>query len=112
MIVAIIGSRSLSVDSFEKYVGGDDVIISGGADGIDQCAVSYAIKNGIAYEEILPDYKKYGKAAPIIRNKEIVRRADKIIAFWDGKSRGTLFTVNYAKGLGVPCEIILMNKNP
>jgi len=47
--------------------------------------------------EILPDYAKYGKSAPLIRNKEIVDKSDLIIAFWNGESKGTKYSIDYAK---------------
>ena len=43
--------------------------------------------------------------APLIRNKEIVEIADYIISFWDGKSRGTKFTIDYAKKLNKKVKI-------
>jgi len=42
-----------------------------------------------------------------VRNKVIVDYADKIIAFWDGKSKGTLSVIEYAKKTGKPCEIVI-----
>ena len=42
----------------------------------------------IKLTEFFPQYKIYGKAAPIIRNKEIVDYADKVIVFWNGESKG------------------------
>ena len=36
----------------------------------------------------------------IVRNKEIVDYADKIIAFWDGASKGTLSVIKYAEKNG------------
>ena len=52
-------------------------------------------------------YERYGRAAPIVRNKEIVGYADKIIIFWDGSSKGTLSVIKYAKRVGKPFEVVL-----
>ena len=57
--------------------------------------------------ELLPQYEKYGRGAPIIRNREIVDYAEKVVAFWDGRSRGTLSVIEYAQKTGKPCEIVL-----
>ena len=98
MKVAIIGSRSLNINNMKKYLNKDiDEIITGGAKGIDSCAKLYAEQNNIKITEILPEYSIYGKAAPIIRNKVIVALADKVIAFWDGKSKGTKFVIEHCK---------------
>ena len=95
MKVAIVGSRGLTIDDFEEYLPENtDEIISGGAKGIDMCAAQYAQKNGILLTEIKPDYSKYKKGAPLVRNKEIVKLADLILIFWDGKSKGTKFVID------------------
>ena len=106
MKIAIIGSRGIVVKDPEKYVPECDEIVSGGARGVDSCAAEYAEKKGLKLTEFLPDYERYGRAAPIVRNREIVDYADKIIAFWDGRSRGTKFTLDYAKELGKPTKTI------
>ena len=103
MKVAIIGSRGLqpTINIEPK----PDEIISGGAKGVDTCAAIYAKENGIKLTEVLPDYKKHFKSAPLIRNQQIVEMADIVYAYWDSKSRGTLFTINYAKKLKKPVII-------
>ena len=106
MKVAIVGSRSITEINIEKYISECDEIVSGGAQGVDACAAEYANKNGIKLTEFLPQYSRYGRAAPIIRNKKIVDYADKIILFWDGKSKGTLSVIKYAEKICKPCDII------
>lgn len=107
MKVAVIGSRSVFATDIGMYISDGDEIVSGGAVGIDSCAAEYAKKNGLKLTVFLPRYERYGRAAPIVRNKMIVDYADKIVAFWDGKSRGTLSVIKYAEKTGKPCEIIL-----
>ena len=98
MKIAIIGSRKLVVEQIENYLPEHiSEIVSGGATGIDTCAREYALKRGISFKEFLPDYPRYGKAAPLLRNIQIIEYADEIYAFWDGKSTGTMFTVREAK---------------
>ena len=74
---------------------------------MDSYAEDYAKKNGLKLTVYLPQYERYGRAAPIVRNKKIVDYAEKIVAFWDGKSKGTLSVIKYAEKTGKPCEIIL-----
>ena len=74
---------------------------------MDSCAAEYAMKNGIKLTEFIPQYKIYGRAAPIIRNKKIVDYADKVLIFWNGRSKGTLYVINYAQKIGKECEIVL-----
>ena len=107
MKIAIVGSRNVTVENLEQYVSEGDEIVSGGAKGVDRCAAEYAKRNGLPLTEFLPAYERYGRAAPIVRNREIVAYADKVLAFWDGKSKGTLSVIQYAKKIGKPCEVIL-----
>ena len=98
MKLAIIGSRGILVENIEKYLPNDvDEIVSGGAKGVDLCAKEYAKKNDLKYTEFLPDYNRYGRAAPIKRNDEIINYSDEIVAFWDGVSKGTQYTVKKRK---------------
>ena len=103
MKIAIIGSRSITMPNIDEYVSNNDEIVSGGAAGVDSCAAKYARRTGLKLTEFLPQYDKYGRAAPIVRNKEIVDYADKVVAFWDGRSKGTLFVIKYAQKTGTPC---------
>ena len=107
MKVAVIGSRGIFTTDIGVYISDGDEIISGGAAGIDTCAAEYARKNGLKLTVFLPQYDRYGYGAPIVRNKAIVDYADRIVAFWDGKSKGTLSVIKYAEKTGKLCEIIL-----
>lgn len=107
MKIGIVGSRSVNVSDIDRYISNADKIVSGDAVGVDGCAAEYAKKNGIRLTEFLPQYDKYGRAAPIVRNKEIVDYSDKILAFWNGNSAGTWSVIKYAQKTGKPCDIII-----
>ena len=106
MRVAIIGSRTLS-PAVEDYLPPDTtLIVTGGARGVDAAAERCARKRGIALLVLTPDYARYGRRAPLVRNEAVVRAADWVLAFWDGRSQGTAYTIRYAQSLGVPVEIV------
>ena len=107
MRVAVVGSREVIVENIGEYIGDCDEIVSGGARGVDSCAAEYARKNSIKLTEFPPKYELYGRAAPIIRNREIVDYADRIVVFWNGRSKGTLSVIKYAKKSQKDCKIIL-----
>ena len=107
MKIAIVGSRDITVSGIGKYVSDADEIVSGGAAGVDSCAAEYARENGIKLTTFLPKYELYGRAAPIVRNKEIVDYSDKIVVFWNGSSKGTESVIKYAQKVKKPCEIIM-----
>lgn len=113
MIYGYSGSRSLKNIDIKKYIKNDaDMIITGGAVGIDKLVEDYARENTIKGVIIKPQYEKYGKWAPLARNKIIVEMSDCLVAIWDGKSKGTKFTIDYAKKLGKPVNLyIIDNEN-
>lgn len=109
MKLAIIGSRSCPpVDIASHLTKIPDTIISGGAKGADSYAKEFALKNNLQLIEFLPEYDKYGRSAPLVRNKLIVENCDCLLAFWDGKSKGTKFTLDYAKECGKPYKIVMI----
>ena len=100
MITAVVGSRTISNYSLIQEVLDSHIItsvVSGGADGVDTIAENYSYrrlkKSPIVF---YPEYSKYGRSATHIRNTEIVDSSQKVIGFWDGKSRGTVDTIKYS----------------
>lgn len=112
MKVAIVGSRNLYVNDLEKYLPERvSEIVSGGAKGIDKAAADYAISHNIKLKEFLPEYKRYGKSAPLKRNIEIIKYSDLVIAFWDGKSKGTKYVIDNCKKLNIKLIIHQIDNN-
>ncbi len=112
MKVAVIGSRTLFVHSIGSYLpDGITEIVSGGAKGIDACARDYAYQNNLKLTEFLPEYQLYRRAAPLKRNEQIVEYADYVLAFWDGKSRGTKYVIDYGKKQDTLVEVIMLHEN-
>jgi hypothetical protein len=73
-------------------------IVSGGARGADRMAEKFCREElGMEPTVILPDWDKYGKKAGFLRNIDIVQVSDYIVAFWDGKSRGTEHSIGLAR---------------
>ena len=70
-------------------------IISGGASGADYDGESFAEINGITTKCFSANWKKYGKSAGPIRNKQMAKYADAVILFPGGK--GTASMRKYAE---------------
>lgn len=110
MKLAIIGSRNFDdyprlCATMDRYFGkGQEPkvteIISGGARGADSLGACWARDNQVKLTEFLPDWEKYGKAAGFIRNEEIIKNSNVVLAFWDSKSKGTGNSLAIAKRLG------------
>lgn len=120
-MVAVSGSRSISdyeavkseiyylLDLLEEggIISSKVAFVTGGAKGVDSMVKQLVEEhNDFPLVEILPDYKKYGRSAPIIRNQAIVDSCDVLIAFPNNDSKGTMNTVKTAQRKGIPTIII------
>lgn len=109
MRVAIIGSRNANNLNLKKMIQripqNCSEIVSGGAVGVDAAAKEIAQLLKITYTEFPPQYDLYGQQAPMVRNGQIVDRADLVLAFWDLASRGTASTLNLCIQKRVPFRI-------
>lgn len=103
--IAIIGSRDFKNKNLLNQKMKDlqelyniTLIVSGGAIGADTMGVQWANKNNIETKVFHPNFKKHKKAYHY-RNRQIVRESDIVVAFWNGHSTGTKYTIDYAKTL-------------
>ena len=115
MKIAVVGSREFKDKEFVQiklksvfenllYVE-DILLVSGGAKGVDSWAEELVQIMQIPKIIFKPDWNKYGKLAGYKRNKLIVDEADKVLAFWDGRSRGTKHSIDLAIEAGKPIDI-------
>lgn len=111
--VAIVGSREWSdlerVRSHVRGLPAGTIVVSGGARGVDTAAEQAARERGLEVRVHRPDWARHGNAAGVIRNGEIVADCTRVVAFWDGRSRGTFDTLNRAHAAGLPVEIVRAN---
>lgn len=105
MKTIIAGSRDFNdykiakefLESFDNIT----EVISGGARGADKIGEQWAKYKQIPLK-IFPAYwNMYGKSAGYRRNEQMAVYAEQLIAFWDGKSKGTMHMINIAKQRGL-----------
>ena len=113
MKVAIVGSRQYNdYQSFKNYMNGFkkaiqiDMIISGGANGVDSMAYKYAIEYGITFVCHPPKPEEGFPQAFFRRNLRIVEQSECVIAFPKGKSAGTRHSISLAKKLNKKLFVI------
>lgn len=107
--VAIVGSRDFAnlalVNLVVSRLAEGCTVVSGGARGVDKAAAVAAKRRGLQVLEFIPDWDRDGKAAGFLRNSLIVGNCDVLIAFWDGKSRGTADAIRKAQAAGKPVDV-------
>ena len=80
-------------------------IISGMAKGADTLGIRYAEEHKLTMVLYPANWKKYPRMAGILRNMNMLVTATHLVAFWDGKSRGTKHMIEIAKAKGIPVWI-------
>jgi len=108
--IAIVGSRDYNnlglVRKFVRNLPAGAIVVSGAARGVDRTAEVEAIKNGYEVAIKPPNVLKYGiPLALFMRNTEIVKASDEVVAFWDGHSTGTFDTLRKAKRAKLPITV-------
>jgi len=107
-LLAVVGSRAFSDAKKLAEVLSElapTKVISGGAKGADSLAETWARRNGIETQIFLPKHKVY-RHPYHHRNRLIAEACDHLIAFWDGHSTGTKYTIDYARRIGKPVTIV------
>ena len=109
MKLLIVGSRSITNFDLSPYITENvDTVISGGAGGADSLAEQYADLHRLSKYILRPRYDLYGRAAPIKRNEQMVDIADALLVIWDGRSKGTQYTLKYAKKMKKQVTLVVI----
>lgn len=112
MKLLIVGSRSITSFDLSPYVPADtDLIISGGASGVDTLAEEYADAHRISKLVLRPQYDRFGRAAPLKRNEMMVSLCDEVLVVWDGHSKGASYTAKAARKVGKPLRVVNYPQN-
>lgn len=112
--LAIVGARTFNdktsfEGAMETYVaknGFPSLVVSGGAMGADTLGENWAKANDIPTKIYKPDWSKFGKAAGILRNTDIVAACDKMVAFPSATGKGTQDSIRKAKEAGKEVAIV------
>ena len=120
--VIIAGSRSFSNYKLlrehcqavlqEKMNTHHVIIVSGHARGADALGERFAKEFGLPIELYPAQWNALGKGAGMIRNAQMAKVSDALIAFWDGHSRGTEHMINFARRRGLDVTIIGNGEHP
>lgn len=110
MRIVISGSRTITDEKWIERIlcgqlGSGDLVVTGGCRGVDKIAHDWARRMFCKTKVMPADWDTHGKAAGPIRNAQMMEDADLLLAFWDGKSRGTRNAIDEARKRGVETHI-------
>lgn len=121
-VVLFSGSRSIrsyyrvARDLRERLEGLDKesvVLLQGEAyNGVDRLIRIFAKRNGWRCVGWPADWDNNGKAAGHIRNSMMLMHSNRLIAYWDGESKGTANAIQGCDRLKKPYELIEMDASP
>ena len=111
MKTIIAGSRDMTptledVRTLNKFLTSISEVVSGTARGADKFGEDWAKAHGIPLKKFPADWNKYGRPAGPIRNKQMAKYADQLIAFLYPDSRGTANMIKQARKLGLKVYIV------
>jgi hypothetical protein len=102
-------NAGMMVDAMQKYDFENLTIICGCADGADSVGEQYARIKAIPVERFPAKWRVdgyYNKAAGYQRNVVMGDTATHLLAFWDGKSRGTKHMIDIATRKGLEITVV------
>jgi hypothetical protein len=81
-------------------------ILCGEARGVDKTGKAWSLVNKIPVESYPADWATYGLSAGPVRNRKMAENAERLVAFWDGRSRGTASMIDIANEIGLIVQVI------
>ena len=125
-VVLICGSRSIKQSWFcetlvKSLISQNIKIIVGDAPGVDELIINTCIRYNYKNIVVVGAYNKVRRKQALkyslttvkyphdflSRNRYMVSLSDSVIAIWDGVSRGTKYTFNYAQRQGKEVIVII-----
>lgn len=117
MITIIAGSRHLTAaadrDAVWRLLDGIhgvtpvSTLLSGLANGPDMMGVNWARAHAVPLVGYPAKWQAHGKAAGFLRNEQMAQRAQRLVVYWDGQSRGTADMIARAKAHNLEIVIAL-----
>lgn len=83
-------------------------VVSGRARGVDTLGELWAERNHVPVTLFPADWDRFGKRAGYVRNIEMARYADALLALWDGHSRGTRHMIDIAEAHDLKVKVVTL----
>ena len=116
--VIVAGSRDFDdypllcwkLDKLLSQKNGEVEIVCGMARGADTLGEQYAKERGIPVRYFPADWRTLGQSAGYQRNVQMAQYADALVAFWDGRSKGTKHMIDTAQRFKLDIRVVLTER--
>jgi hypothetical protein len=111
------GSRTIAdrepIESKLRALPRSAVILTSRTNGVSAAVRDATIRLGLRLEVWTAMTDRYLTAADayFARDEEMIRSADRVLAFWDGESAGTAHELTYAMRLSKPIDLVLVDRS-
>lgn len=112
----IAGSRTVhpTIEQIDEWVSRNidaegcrvDEVVSGTAEGADQAGERWAEARDIPIKRFPADWRRHGKVAGKLRNREMADYGTEALVFWDGMSSGSCDMVTRMVARGKPVAVV------
>lgn len=116
MKLIVAGGRDFTdtnrmIEELQKLVNSGNIpecpeLVCGMARGADMLAYSLWANHNMKIHTFPADWKTHPRSAGYIRNAEMGNFADVLVAFWDGKSKGTKHMIYIMNKLNKPVYVV------
>ena len=112
------GSRTIAdravIDSKIKALPRTAIVLTSRTHGASAAIRDAVMRRGLQLEvwTAITDRHPTVEAAYFARDEEMIRSADWVLAFWDGKSSGTSHELAYAQKLAKPIDLVVVKREP
>jgi hypothetical protein len=110
------GSRTFAdravIDSKIKALPRTAIVLTSRTHGASAAIRDAVMRRGLQLEvwTAITDRHPTVEAAYFARDEEMIRSADRVLAFWDGKSSGTSHELAYAQKLAKPIDLVVVKR--
>jgi len=114
MKVIIAGSRSITdysllLSAMETLQLDVTEVVSGTAKGVDQLDERWAQEKEIPIKKFPADWKTFKGGAGYVRNEQMAKYGEILVALWGGKSKGTQHMIDLARKADLEVHVVEVN---
>ena len=108
MKIALIKSNGMSsTDLITSLPPNTTEIVSLAENDLDESIKGVISEAGIELVEFIMELEKHTYRESLRYKVAVIRQSDMVLAFWDGKNKGTKYLIDRCSDLGIPIRVFV-----